>query len=397
MKQPPCSLNLKNTLPRLGLLQARLARYLGLSPGTFADLINHDKWPKSVPAEVIKEKVRAHLREAGATDAELKTLFEVSPTRANEPTTDVPTKPADPEEDSMLLRRQTLNPAARKHFGLMANPFADRLTSHEDVYFSPDIRYIRDSMMYTARNGGFMAIVGESGSGKTTLLRELEDRIARENLPIILIRPYVLAMEDNDTKGKTLRATHIAEAIMAAVAPLERPRSSPEARFAQLHRVLKESHAAGQKHCLVIDEAHALPIPTLKHLKRFFELEQGFTDLLSIILLGQSLEMAAKLSETKREAIEVVQRCEVLALQPLDARLEDYLKFRLGRVGKPLSEVIDAGGIEALRARLTLSGKGRETFSLLYPLAVGNLLTAAMNLAAEIGAPTVSADVVRGV
>jgi len=35
--------------------------------------------------------------------------------------------------------------------------------------------------------------------------------------------------------------------------------------------------------------------------------------------------------------------------------------------------------------------------SLLYPLAVGNLLTASMNLAARLGVPSVNADVVRGV
>ena len=42
-------------------------------------------------------------------------------------------------------------------------------------------------------------------------------------------------------------------------------------------------------------------------------------------------------------------------------------------------------------------GDMAETVSLLYPLAVGNLLTACMNLAAEIGVPTVTADVVKGV
>ena len=97
---------------------------------------------------------------------------------------------------------------------------------------------------------------------------------------------------------------------------------------------------------------------------------------------------------------EVVQRCEVVELAPLDSRLEEYLKFKLGRLGKPLSEVIDASGVEALRAKLTISTNRRDrrdTVSLLYPLAVGNLLTACMNLAADIGVPTVNADVVREV
>ena len=163
--------------------------------------------------------------------------------------------------------------------------------------------------------------------------------------------------------------------------------------------MLRDSRRAGNSHVLIIEEAHGLPIPTIKHLKRFFELEDGFKKLLSIILIGQP-ELKLKLSETNHEVREVVQRCEVVELAPLDSRLEEYLKFKLDRIGKPLSEVIDASGIDALRAKLTVSTNRRDrrdTVSLLYPLAVGNLLTASMNLAAEIGAPTVNADVVREV
>lgn len=91
------------------------------------------------------------------------------------------------------------------------------------------------------------------------------------------------APEDNDQKGKTLKAVHIAEAILAAVAPNVSPKRSPEARFAQIHRALQESAKAGNRHVLVIEEAHGLPIPTLKHLKRFFELKSGFERLLGIV------------------------------------------------------------------------------------------------------------------
>ena len=91
-----------------------------------------------------------------------------------------------------------------------------------------------------------------------------------------------------------------------------------------------------------------------------------------------------------------MQRCELIELSPLDTHLEAYLTFKFDRAGKKLSEVIDASGIEALRAMLTHSGR-RSTVSLLYPLAVGNFLTAAMNLAADLGAPVVNADVIQGV
>jgi len=348
-------------------------------------------------ADSIRRKVREFLQQHGVRLDAIDTAFEsAEPARGS---ASVPQGVFQSMEEAMLLRRQGLFPAAKKHFGLFRDPFADDVQSHEDVFVSPDIRYVREAMFQTAKHGGFMAVVGESGAGKSTLRRDLADRIGRESQPIIVIEPYVLGMEDNDQKGKTLKAAHIAEAILNTVAPLENVKRSPEARFRQLHRVLRDSRRAGNSHVLIIEEAHGLSIPTIKHLKRFFELEDGFKKLLSIILIGQP-ELRLKLSETNHEVREVVQRCEVVELSPLDGRLEDYLKFKLDRIGKPLAEVIDVGGIEALRAKLTVSTNRRDrhdAVSLLYPLAVGNLLTASMNLAAEIGAPTVNADVVREV
>lgn len=200
----------------------------------------------------------------------------------------------------MLLKKQVLFPAT-KAFGLFRDPFADEaMQGAEDVFTTPDIRYVREALYQTARHGGFMAVIGESGAGKSTLRRDLIERINRENAPVIVIEPYIIAMEDNDVKGKTLKAAAIAEAIISTIAPLENIKRSQDARFRQLHRVLKDSCQAGFSHVLVIEEAHSLPIPTLKHLKRFFELESGFKKLLSIVLVGQP-ELATKLSERNME------------------------------------------------------------------------------------------------
>ncbi|OQS35598.1 hypothetical protein B0T40_12725 [Chromobacterium haemolyticum] len=396
-------LKLKSVLQAVGRKQSDLAEHLGLSQASVAQIVNHGEWPKSLDETDLQESIIRYLQAHGAADGDIDSVFEeVSEPRANAARSVSPSKTATEsnQEESMLLRKQALFPATRKHFNLFRDPFGDdAIQSHEDMYVSPDIRYVREAMLQTAKHGGLLAVVAESGAGKTTLMRDLEDRILRETQPILLIKPYVLGMEDNDQKGKTLKATHIAEALMAAVAPLEKPKSSPEARFAQLHKALKESHAAGFRHCLVIDEAHALPIPTIKHLKRFFELELGFKKLLSIILIGQP-ELKTKLSERDAAVREVVQRCEMVELAPLEGgRLEEYLKFKFERMSKPVSEVIDASGIDALRAKLTVATRRDrpETVSLLYPLAVGNLLTACMNLAADLGVPLVNADVVKGV
>jgi type II secretory pathway predicted ATPase ExeA len=170
-----------------------------------------------------------------------------------------------------------------------------------------------------------------------------------------------------------------------------------EAKSRQLHRLLKDSRRAGYSHCLIIEEAHALSIPTLKHLKRFMELEDGFKKLLSVVLIGQS-ELKVKLSERSPEVREVVQRCELVELQPLDAQLEDYLRFKFRRVGADLDALFDKTACDAIRERLIFSRgdqKGRETISLMYPLMINNLVTAALNSAAALGFDKVTADIIR--
>lgn len=295
----------------------------------------------------------------------------------------------------MLLRKQVLLPDTKRAFSIFRDPFED-LQSADDMYVSPDIRYIREAMYQVARHDGFLAVIGESGAGKSTLRRDLINRLRSEGAPVLVIEPYVIAMEDRGDKGKALKTPHIAEAIVDTVTPLERPKSNPEARFRQMHRALKNSYESGYRHVLIIEEAHCLPIATLKHLKRLRELETGFTKLLSIILIGQS-ELMVKLSERNAEVREVVQRIEIAELLPVTAnKLEEFLAFRLGRASKKLNEVIDAGGIQALAERLTKTSRDGQ-HSLLYPLAIGNLMVAAMNLAARIGEPVVTADVVREV
>jgi type II secretory pathway predicted ATPase ExeA len=392
-------LKLKMVLQAVGQPQSALARSLRLSGATVAQLVNHGLWPRSLDSVELQGRIRVFLTESGANDAAVADAFD----DVDSPGADMagPTLLQVPsgEDDLMLLPKQTLQPMTRKAFGLFREPF-DELQCAQDMWVSPDIRYVREVMYQTARHGGFLAVEGESGAGKSTLRRDLVNRLAENNDPVIVMEPYVLASEDNDAKGKSLKSTHIAEAMMMAVSPLNKPKNSPEARFAQLHKALKESHAAGYRHCLVIEEAHSLPVATLKQLKRIFELEIGFTKLVSIIMIGQP-ELGVKLSERNADVREVVQRCERVTLPPIEsAKLVEFLTFRFDRAGKALGDVMDNGAIEAIAARLSQPQRhgGRDvTVSLLYPLAIGNLVIAAMNLAVQLGVPKVTADVVKGV
>jgi type II secretory pathway predicted ATPase ExeA len=369
--------------------QNQLARALGQSKAAMSGLVNHGQWPKRADRQALRAELINHLRAAGVADTAIRAALRSKPAEGKAPAR---------QEEIMLLRRQGLFPKTKAHFKLTRDPFGE-VRDREDVFLSGEIRYVREALYNTARHGGFLAVIGESGSGKSTLRRDLVDRITRDGQDVHVIEPYVLAMEESEKHGKPLKALHIAEAIMATVAPSEPIKSSPEARFQQLHRILRDSSRTGWAHCLIIEEAHAMCIPTLKHLKRFLELEDGFKKLVSVVLLGQP-ELEYKLSESNHEVREVVQRCEVVRLRPMNGSLTDYLRFRFERAGADLDKVLDPEAVEALRAKLTgpdsRSGAG-DSVSLVYPLAVGNLVTAAANLAADIGAPRVTAENIANV
>jgi ATPase subunit of ABC transporter with duplicated ATPase domains len=87
----------------------------------------------------------------------------------------------------MLLKTGVI-PATKKAFGLFRDPFADEaMQGAEDVFTTPDIRYVREALFQTARHGGFLAVIGESGAGKSTLRRDLIERVNRENAPVIVM------------------------------------------------------------------------------------------------------------------------------------------------------------------------------------------------------------------
>ena len=308
---------------------------------------------------------------------------------------DAPT--TDPEE-TMLLQCQSLSQQARQHFGLPRSPFVDDVQTPDDVIQTPSVRYVRAALMDCARHHGFIGVIGESGAGKSTLALDLEERIRTEGHDITVIRPYVLAMEQSDTKGKTLKAGQIAEAIAAALDPQLKVASSPEARFRQLHALLKASRRAGRRHLLVIEEAHCLPTATLKHLKRFLELTDGFQRLIGVALIAQP-ELRDRLNSQNPEVREVMQRCELIELAPLDAELEPYLRHKFGRFELKFEDVFEPGAVDAIRARLVHTprgGRAADTRSICYPLVVNNLVCRAMNAAALAAWPRVDAQVIAG-
>ena len=203
---------MKQEFKQTGKSFAAAAAEIGCSKPALINAVHRNEWPKKGAAE-LREKLKKFFKVNGAgIPASLRNEPEAAPAHPNES-----------EDDNMLLRKSTLTQAARQHFGIFKDPFNDEIATADDLFLTPDVRYVREAMYQTAAHGGFVAVVGESGAGKSTLREDLQDRINREGRQIVMIEPYVLAMEDNDIKGKTLKAVHIASAILEAVSPDTKP------------------------------------------------------------------------------------------------------------------------------------------------------------------------------
>lgn len=393
-------LKLKLLLPELGINQSDLARSADVSAATVAQLANHGIWPRNQARrrELRAAIVRA-LQAAGATPAQVDTAFEEWPlSRTNATGADAPETTQENEDDHMLLRSETLSPDAREHFGLSRSPFIDDVNALDDVFASAATRRARAALMDCALNQGFVALVGESGSGKTTLREELEERIRIENRSVVIIKPYVMEMEKSERKGKPMWAGQVSEAIIHTLDPGTSIRSSTQARNNQVHRLLAESERAGYSNLLIIEEAHRLPVSTLRALKGYMELKTGLRRLLGVVLIGQP-ELDNTLNDKDPAVREIVQRCERREMLPLDDDLPLYLAHKFGRVGTKIADVMDEAAVDAIRARLIRRPRGGsmvEARSICYPLVVNNLMVRAMNAAASVAMPRVTADVIAG-
>lgn len=393
-------LKLKGVLARLGVRQVEWAasikqegrgvegKPLSLSAAT--QIMNWGTWPRLTSQASIKRQTEELLRRHGADEVDIAEVWDVEEddhSRNIHPAGVHLGQHARLQPEIEPLEIEMLSPNAKKHFGIFRDPFVEDVQCADDVFLSADQRYIREAMFSTAKHGGFLAVVGESGAGKTVLRRDLVDRVQRDSQLIVLIQPRLI------DKG-TMTAGGICEAIIGDLREGEKIPRSLEAKARKVEKLLKDSGRAGNAHALLIEEAHDLSIQTLKFLKRFWELEDGFKKLLSIILVGQP-ELKNKLDERIHyEAREVIRRCEVAELMPLDRHLEAYLALKLKRIGKQPEELLEKDAYDAMRARLTRQKSGGKAISMVYPLTVNNLLTSALNLCAEIGVAKVSADVI---
>lgn len=380
--------------------------WYGLSQGDLADrirqptgrplsrvavnqLINHGVWPRTTDRTQIIGTTEAMLRQAGADEDDLVDIWEIDPAHPIHQGNPAHRRTLTPRPEAAIDSeiREMLHPATKKHFGLSRDPFQNDVLSSDDVYLPLNYREVRESMLWAARNGSLMAIIGESGAGKSVIMRDVVERLdADEEQRIVTIQPRVI--------DKTrLNANMITEAIIYDLMPDAKIRRSSEGKERQAQTLIRDAYKAGKQCVLVIEEAHDISVHVLKLLKRYWEIVAGHRHLLGIILVAQP-ELQAKLDAYRYEARELINRLEVNTLAPLGADLEGYLEKKFRRAGKSTQDILAPDVCDMLRLKLRRD-VGKKQVSVLYPLRVNVDITRAMNKAADLGMPIVTAQTIE--
>jgi len=297
-----------------------------------------------------------------------------------------PISPGDPENITFNLEVEMISQEAMKYFKVFRNPFIDDIQKDSDIYMSDEHRYIEAAMLDAARHGGFLAVIGEVGSGKSVMRRKVVEQLRKDG-DVIVIFPQMI--------DKTrVNASSICDAIIMDLSE-QKPRIKLEQKTRQVHQLLLERAKQGFRAVLIIEEAHDLHTSTLKYLKRFYELEDGYRKLLGIILVGQ-VELKHLFNETTHiEMREVIRRIQTAEIRGLNGNIKHYLALKFKRIGAKVEDIFTDEALNALARRLTTQDRQNKTISHAYPLIVNNYTARAMNEAYEMGEKRVTEEVIN--
>ena len=263
------------------------------------------------------------------------------------------------EYQPMINQRIALTRKAVKFFGLAVDPFAHPPQSRDEVYISPGLQEVIDSIFDAVQYQGFVCVTGDIGSGKSTLRALVEEKCERDrNLRIVW--PEFFDM-------RNVSPMQIAEAILRAF-DAEVPRNAVR-RGNEVKALLASMYQDGIRVALGFDECHRLNDSALSSLKNFLEMSSGgFKRYLGVLLFGQPV-FEARLRDRKFR--ELIERIEQIQMPDFGETSDKYLAHRLQLAGGSVRDLFDADAIKLICSQATT------------PLSLGNITNEALLISME--------------
>jgi MSHA biogenesis protein MshM len=220
------------------------------------------------------------------------------------------------------------------HYGLRELPF----TLTPDTAFFMSRHGYHDGLnvlLLSLRSGeGFIKVIGEVGTGKTMLCRALLKALGNEFTCAYLPNPY-------------LRPSSLLFALADELRIDYPKRVTQQQLMRRLTEALLELHTAGKRVVLCMDEAQAVPVPTLETLRLLTNLETEKRKLLQVVLFGQP-ELDQVLSQASIRQLR--QRITFgYELYPLNREaLDSYVTHRLKIAGYEGPKLLTRRAVDVL-------------------------------------------------
>lgn len=290
------------------------------------------------------------------------------------------------QQEENMLESINLTYDELKYFGLSRDPFLPFITKESEIVMLDSHHYALEMMRAARETGQFTVITSEVGGGKTTVLGKFEAE-TKSLSDCIIVKVRTRDMDRCTTK----------DILAACVFDLsdDKPKRGAESLSRQVETLLKKHHDAGKRIILIIDEAQDLHTHTLKYLKRLWELRDGLTPLIGIILIGQ-IELATRLYSDNNLAVrEVTARTIHAPLEPINESLKEYITGKVKCVKGDASKLITDDAINELANILSIKDANGKVINKAYPLEVNNRIKRLMKQAYEQGVKVINKDFIQ--
>lgn len=274
----------------------------------------------------------------------------------------------------LITHRAVLTKPAQSFFGLRLDPFTGDPRSHREVFTTPKLDRIAGQVEDAIRYQGFLAVIGDVGAGKSLLKRRVVQTCIDSRGKLEILWPQFFNMEQVSSGSIT------SFILRKFNQPVPRDRVL---RAEKLRLYLASLTDEGVRVALGFDECHRLHANLLTALKNFWELGSGgFDRYLGLVLFGQPrFEMTLRRVEFR----EIAERLDLVRMPDL-SRQDDawrYVSLRMKTAGGSAEKLVERSCIDRL-AKVSAA-----------PLALGNMVNAALMQAFKFNKPKVTDEILE--
>lgn len=255
--------------------------------------------------------------------------------------------------------RAALGPTVLKALELKRDPFLPPRKLN-DIFYGHDAAQVEVCMWDAIERPGITAICGEVGSGKSLAVEYFHQKeLATKNQ----YKVSRVALHRTDQMGPH----HLCKQILFDVTGDMYQYKELVAIDVAMRQMSARLMEGGQRLVVIIEEAHLVPMSTLRDVKTLSEMPKLLQPNVALVMVGQP-ELEARLNQENLR--QLAQRCRIYKMQGLRSDLGQYVRHCFQRAGANAGDHFDPEALKMLQ----------DHPSVQTPLEVNHVCTLALGL-----------------